>query len=138
MYSRAKVIISFTAAMLVACSIFASDNNVLVIKGKVMGDDGKPADGAEIRVKSLDRKAPDKVALTDSRGQYIVLGLIPGKYSVTASDPDGFTRSRALIKSDRKGWARVNFDLALDSIVGDTATTMKQVRNISGHASGTH
>jgi carboxypeptidase family protein len=133
MYRMARVIavLVFTAG-----STFARDNG-LVIKGNVMDDDGKPADGTAVRVKALDRKAPDKVVRTDSRGHYIILGLAPGKYSVTAYDLFGNARSRALIKSERTGWARVNFDLALDSMVGDDATTAKgQVRVISGHAFG--
>ena len=127
---------SFAAAVLVAGSTFANDNNVLVIKGKVKGDDGTTADGAEIRVKALDRKAPDRVALTDSRGQYIVLGLVPGRYSITAFDTDGTARSRAIIKADRKGWAKVDFDFALDSMTGDSANGVRQTIVISGHAFG--
>jgi carboxypeptidase family protein len=124
---RAKIMVGLALAVLAVSSAFAGDNKVLVIKGKVMDDDGKPADGTEVRVRALDRKAPDKIVETDSRGQYIVLGLIPGKYSVTAYDFFGNARSRALIEAQRKGWARVNFDLALDSVVGDTANT------ITGH-----
>jgi carboxypeptidase family protein len=126
MNPRAKIITGLAMAVLAAASTFAGDQ-VLVIKGKVLDDDGKPADGTEVRVRALDRKAADKIVETDSRGQYIVLGLPLGKYSVTAYDFFGNARSRALIESQRKGWARVNFDLALDSIVGDTANT------ITGH-----
>jgi hypothetical protein len=127
MHPRAKIIVAFAVALLAASWTLASDNNVLVIKGKVIGDDGKPADGAEVRVKALSRKAPVKVVQTDSLGQYIVLGLVPGNYSITAYDTSGFARSRAMIKTDRKGWARVNFDLGLDTIVGEGGET------INGH-----
>ncbi|MFL6515585.1 MAG: carboxypeptidase-like regulatory domain-containing protein [Chthoniobacterales bacterium] len=127
MNSRAKVILSFAVAVLAASSTFAEDKNILVIKGKVIDDDGKPSDGTEVHVRTLDRKAVDKIVETDSKGQYIVLGLVPGKYTVTAYDFFGNARSRALIETQRKGWARVNFDLKLDSIVGDTANT------INGH-----
>jgi Carboxypeptidase regulatory-like domain len=136
MHPGIRVIAVFTIAAVSANSIFANPDDGVVIKGNVKGDDGKAADGAEIRVKALDRKAPDKVTLTDSRGQYIVLGLVPGNYSITAFDPDGSARSRAIVKCDRKGWARVNFDLALANGVGDGATRMKQVIVISGHAFG--
>jgi hypothetical protein len=136
MHFRVKSIAVFASAVLAASSTFANPHDAFLIKGKVIGDDGKPADGAELRVKALDRKSGDKVVQTDSRGQYIVVGLVPGKYSITASDPEGFARSRAIIKVDRKGWASVNFDLGLDSGVGDGATRMKQVIVISGHASG--
>jgi len=101
--------------------------NVLVIKGKVIGDNGKPQPEAEIRVKRLDQKAPDTSVITDSRGKYIVLGLVIGNYSITAYDPDGFARSRAIIKVDRKGWAKVDFDFGLDSVVGTG------VNSVAGH-----
>ena len=127
MLPRAKIIVAFAVTLLAASWTLAGDNNVLVIKGKVIGDDGKPADGAEVQVKALGRKAPKKVVQTDSLGQYAVLGLVPGDYSITAYDTNGFARSRAIIKTDRKGWARVNFDLGLDSIVGDGGET------INGH-----
>src|ERR1700716_2673947 len=127
MHPRAKIIVAFAVALLAASWTLASDNNVLVIKGKVIGDDGKPVDGGEVWVMALGRKAPVKVVQTDSRGQYIVLGLVPGNYSITAYDTSGFARSRAMIKTDRKGWARVNFDLGLDTIMGDGGET------INGH-----
>jgi Carboxypeptidase regulatory-like domain len=127
MNPRAKIMVALAVAAVAASSTFGSDNKILVIKGKVIDDEGKPADGTEVRVKSLDRKAPVKIVQTDSRGQYIVLGLAPGEYSITAYDTGGNARSRAMIKTDRKGWARVNFDLALDTIVGDSAN------RITGH-----
>ena len=131
MHPRAKIIVAFAVALLAASWTLASDNNVLVIKGKVIGDDGKPADGAEVRVKALSRKAPNKVVQTDSLGQYIVLGLMPGNYSITAYDTSGFARSRAMIKTDRKGWARVNFDLGLDSIVSEGGETINGHNNLT-------
>jgi hypothetical protein len=136
MHAVAKIVMTLAVATLAANFAVANNDNVLVIRGKVTGDDGKPADGAQIQVRALDRKAPPQIALTDSRGQYIVLGLVPGRYSVTASDPNGVARSRAIIKSDRRGWARVDFDLALDTMVGDGANTIKQVIVTSGHAFG--
>jgi len=102
--------------------------NALAIKGKVIGDNGKPEPDAEIRVKALDQKgAEETIALTDSRGHYIVPNLVVGNYSVTAYDPNGFARSRAIIKTDRKGWANVNFDLGLDKAFGDGSN------RINGH-----
>ena len=127
MHPGTKIIVAFAAAALAASSTFASDNNVLVIKGKVIDDDGKPADGTEVRVKAIGQKVPEKVVETDSRGKYIVLGLVPGNYSVTAYDSTGNARSRAIIKTDRKGWAKVDFNLGLDSMVGDGGNT------ITGH-----
>jgi hypothetical protein len=55
------------------------------------------------------------------------VGLVPGKYTVTAYDFAGSARSRALIETTRKGWAKVNFDFGLDSMLGDGGNT------ITGH-----
>src|SRR5437868_6414564 len=136
MYPRARIRAGFAAAIVAASSTFAADNNVLVIKGKVIDDDGKPADGTEVRVKAIGQKVPDKVVETDSRGKYIVLGLVPGNnYSITAYDSTGIARSRAIIKTDRKGWANVNFNLALDSMVGDGGNTITGHDHITSAAS---
>jgi hypothetical protein len=142
MIVRTKMIAAVAVAMtlIAAGATFASDNkkdskndndtdikfdtkkpNVLVIKGKVIGDDGKPQADSEIRVRRLDQKAKETSVITDSRGHYIVLGLVIGNYSVTAYDPNGFARSRAIIKVDKKGWAKVDFDLGLDKTMGDSA-----------------
>jgi Carboxypeptidase regulatory-like domain len=121
MFVKLDIVAAVAVALVAAGSTFAGDNNKIAIKGKVMGDDGKPAPDAEIRVKALDRKEADKIALTNSQGQYIVVGLPVGRYSVTAYDWEGNPRSRAIIKVDRKGWAKVNFDLKLDQDLGNDA-----------------
>lgn len=100
--------------------------SIVAIKGKVVDDEGKPAD-AEIHVKALDRKVKDVVVMTDSRGKYIVTDLDMGRYAVTAFDDHGFARSRAVVQVPRKGWANVNFDLALDQGAGDGAN------RVNGH-----
>jgi carboxypeptidase family protein len=130
MFPRAIIIAVVATVLLAAGSTFAGDKkegkDELVIKGKVIGDNGKPEPEAEIRVKRADGKGPESVALTDSRGQYIVVGLKVSDYTVTAYDPNGFARSRALIKPSKKGWANVNFDLGLDKAQGDGADRMWQ------------
>ena len=113
MLPRADIIAVIAMALVATGSAFGSDNNALVIKGKVMGEDGKPQPDSEIHVKRVDTKGPEIIAVTDSHGKYIVTGLVVGDYTVKAYDPNGFARSRALIKTDRKGWAKVDFDLAL-------------------------
>ena len=123
---RSGLIAAVGVALVAAGSAWAGDHDVIAIKGKVVDDDGKPAD-AEIHVRALDRKAPDTVVLTDSRGQYIVVNLVVGRYAVTAHDDMGYARSRAIIHVPRKGWAKVDFDLALDKDLGNDAS------RISGH-----
>jgi len=124
---RLAFIAAIGVTLVTAGSTWAGDVNVIAIKGKVVDDNGKPAD-AEIHVRALDRKAPDTVVLTDSRGHYIVTNLVVGKYSVTAHDDMGYARSRATVDVPRKGWAKVDFDLALDKDVGNDAS------RIHGHA----
>jgi len=139
MHPGAKFSAALTLALLAASSTFAGDNNKIAIKGKVIGDDGKPGRDAEIRVKALDRKEPDKIALTNSQGQYIVVGLAVGNYSVTAYDWEGNPRSRAIIKVDRKGWAKVDFDLKLDQDLGNDASRMNgmdSASNPNSHLNG--
>jgi hypothetical protein len=127
MSSKSQIIGAIGIALIAASPAFAGEKEVFVIKGKVV-EHGKPQDGAEVHVRALDRKAPDRVVQTDSKGQYIVLGLLPGNYSVTAYDPDmGYARSRAIIKTNRKGWAKVDFDLGLDDDFGNDAS------RIGGH-----
>jgi hypothetical protein len=134
MHPGAKIMMVVAVAVLAAGPAFAGDKdkgqnrnsnkstkNQLVIKGKVL-EDGKPQ-MAEIRVKSLDRKMPDKVVQTDSKGKFIVLGLEPGNYSVTAHEEGtNYPRSRAVIKVDRYGWANVTFDMGLDKDAGNDAS----------------
>ena len=124
---RIEAVVVLAVAIVAAGPALAGEKEVFVIKGKVV-EDGKPHDGAEVRVRCLDRKVPDKVVQTDSHGKYIVLGLLPGNYAVTAHDSyTNYARSRAIIKAGRKGWANVNFDLGLDRDVGNDAS------RIGGH-----
>lgn len=121
MFLRSTIIAAFAVALVTAGSAFAGSKDELVIKGKVIGDDGKPQPEAEIRVRRLDVNEKEQFAVTDSKGQYIIIGLHVGNYSVTAYDPNGFARSRAIIKPDRTGWAKVDFDLGKDKSEGDSA-----------------
>ena len=135
MFLKTEIIVAVAMALVTAGSMFASDNknnDVLVIKGTVMGDDGKPQKDAEIRVKRLDGKGAEAVSITNSRGQYLVAGLSIGDYAITAYDPDGFARSRAVIKTAKKGWAKVDFDLALDKSRGEGVDRMWQGA-LTGH-----
>ena len=125
MVLKSIVIAVAAVALLAAGSVSAGDNPPLIIKGKVIGENKKPMPDAEVRVKALDRHLPDVVVTTDARGEYIVMGLRAGRYSVTAYNDLGIPRSRAIIQTTRKGWAKVNFDLTLEA--GDGAN------RINGH-----
>jgi hypothetical protein len=119
----ARFITVLAVMLLATVSLTGADKGkAILIKGTVIGDDGKPCDGAEIRVLRVDgNKKQEAAAITDKHGHYSLYGLPPGAYTVTAYY-DGFARSRATIKTLAVGWAKVDFNLALDQGVGDGAS----------------
>ena len=125
MFPRAGIIAVLAIALLSATpGSFAGDQKTILIKGTVIGDNGKPCGGAEIRVLRIDAKGREVKTVTNARGQYSVYGLAPGAYTVTAYF-DGFARSRANIKTAGVGWAKVDFDLRLDQGAGDGVDRMQ-------------
>ena len=85
--------------------------------GMVIGENGKPQPGAEITVLRVDAKAPQVVAVTDSKGRYAFANLPIGSYSVTAS-VDGLPLSRANIQTRSNGWIKLDFDLQQQLLQG--------------------
>jgi len=87
------------------------------VGGTVIGENGKPSVDAEIRALRVDVKAPLIVARTDSTGRYAMANLPVGSYSLTAC-VDGFPLSRANIRTQGRGWTKVDFDLRLATVEG--------------------
>ena len=87
------------------------------VGGLVIGENGKPQVGAEVRALRVDVRSPVITAQTDSTGRYAIAGLPVGAYSITAC-VDGFELSRANIKTRRDGWIKLDFDLRLQAIEG--------------------
>lgn len=56
---------------------------ITAIEGQVMGEDGKPVQGAQILITREDMKGTYKGAKTDKKGHYIYNGLPKGKYTVS-------------------------------------------------------
>ena len=54
----------------------SNNNKLILIKGKVIGEDGKPQPDAEIRVTRAGGKDPIATTTTDARGTYMVT-LLP-------------------------------------------------------------
>ena len=120
------MVIALAVMLVTAGASFAGEKkDAILIKGTVIGDNGKPCDNAEIKVLRVDRKGKEVTALTDARGRYLVYGLPPGAYTVTAYY-HGFARSRANIKTEHASWAKVDFDLGLDKGVGDGADRLQR------------
>jgi hypothetical protein len=133
MFHTPKTIAAACALAVVAAQFAAAgDAKPFLIRGKVISENGKPQGDAEIRALRLDAKAPEIIATTDAHGVYMLTNLPLGAYSITAF-VDGFARSRAMIKTLKKGWANINFDLRLDA--GDGGNRISQ--DLRGFGSAT-
>ena len=84
---RRTVAISFLAfgLALVAAPAFAQSGQ---IRGKVVDAQDQPVDGATILIENLDKGAKPITTKTNKKGEYIQVGLYPGKYKITASKGD--------------------------------------------------
>ena len=82
------------------------------IQGTVIGGDGKPLAGADVRAERLDAKAEPALTKTDVRGQYQFKGLPVGAYAITAI-VKSVPKSRASVRTRSDGWAKVDFDLRI-------------------------
>ncbi len=116
-----KSIYVIVAAVATAGLTSAADNKC--IQGTVIGFNGKPCEGAEVRALRVDGKVTLISATTDDRGVYVFRGLPVGAYSLTAC-VDGFPLSRANVKTQSQGWLKVDFDLRLDA--GDSMDRMQR------------
>ena len=126
MSTKSGVMAAFVVMLVAVGSIFAADKkDAILIKGTVIGDNGKPCDGAEIKFLRVDRKGQEVTAVTDQKGRYSLYGLPAGSYTVTAYY-HGWARSRALIKTVGASWAKVDFDLRLDQGAGDGADRLQR------------
>jgi tetratricopeptide (TPR) repeat protein len=55
------------------------------IKGKVVDAQGNPVEGATILIENLDKGSKPLQTKTNKKGEYIQVGLYPGKYKITAN-----------------------------------------------------
>ena len=108
MFIRSTHIATVAIALVAASSAIAGDRTA--VQGTLLGDDGKPFGGAQIRAQRVDAKAKAVTAITKSDGHYHFIGLAPGAYTLTAY-VDGVAMSRANIQTRTNGWVKVDFDL---------------------------
>jgi tetratricopeptide (TPR) repeat protein len=78
------------------------------VKGKVVDADNKPVEGAIITIQMIEGMNRKYETKTDRRGQYVQIGIQPGKYKITASK-DGMSQS--FDTQIRLDGAEVNFEL---------------------------
>ena len=98
------------------------------VKGTLLGENGKPLQGAVIRAEpkgKTDLKGKAFVTATDSRGQYLFTAMPVGVYSLTAY-VDGVAMSRANIRTSNQGWSQVNFDLRHNADGSDGADQLQR------------
>jgi tetratricopeptide (TPR) repeat protein len=70
---------------IVAAPAFAQSGQV---KGKVTDAQNAPVDGATVLIENLDKGSKPISTKTNKRGEYIQVGLYPGKYKITVTKGD--------------------------------------------------
>ena len=79
------------------------------VKGKVVDKENKPVDGAAISIENQDGAGQKLTTKTNKKGEYIQIGLTPGKYKITATKGDLSQTQNIQIHLDM---AELNFTLA--------------------------
>lgn len=80
-----RLIISFVAAAVVGALAAPVSAQTGLVKGKVVGPDGKPVADAVVTIESMDGIARKLSTKTDKRGEFVQLGLQSGNYRVEAT-----------------------------------------------------
>jgi tetratricopeptide (TPR) repeat protein len=79
------------------------------VKGKVVDAKGQPVEGAKITIVNVETSGRKLETKTNKKGEYIQIGLQPGKYTITA-DKDGLSQSHDV--QVHLDMAEINFTLA--------------------------
>jgi hypothetical protein len=106
--SRSGIVALIGFALVLGTTSTWADNKS--IQGTLLGLDGKPLAGAEIKAERLDAKTTPSVTKTDAQGRYLFRGLPVGAYALTAYVKN-VPKSRGMVKTRSDGWAKVDFDL---------------------------
>ena len=84
--------------------VFLSLSSVAVngssLEGKVLGPDGQPIKGADVRLQNSAPKLEAALTKTDVRGQYRFINVAPGTYKVSVSSANVEQRLIADVKVD--------------------------------------
>jgi Tfp pilus assembly protein PilF len=87
--SRIRRILAITAvAVAVACLASPASAQSGQIRGKVVDAKGGPVDGAKVVIQNVDTSGHSLETKTNKKGEYIQIGLAPGKYKITVSKGD--------------------------------------------------
>src|SRR5205814_8591850 len=108
MSARSGIIVAVLFAFILAWNSASADTKA--IQGTLVGIDGKPVAGAEIRANRLDTKTPPATTKTDAQGRYVFKVLPVGAYKVTVFVKT-VPKMHAEVRTRADGWAKVDFDL---------------------------
>src|SRR5436190_5079370 len=79
-----RLVFAATIVVLLSLSAAAQDLDNVTITGKVTDQNGAVIPGATITAKLVDTRG-ERTAVTDGDGNYKIIQLVPGKYTLTAS-----------------------------------------------------
>ncbi len=79
------------------------------VRGKVLDAQGQPVDGAKVTIQNVETTGRSLETKTNKKGEYIQIGLAPGKYKVTVSKGDLTVTKDVQIHLDM---AQLDFTLA--------------------------
>ena len=101
-----------------------------ILKGKIVGPDGKPVQGAQIVIEFAGGVTRKFEVKSDRRGEFIQIGLQPGSYKVTATvEKLGTVSQTTNVKLGAPGEVEFNFAKAaagVDAAAAAKATALKK------------
>ena len=107
LYRVAIIALFFTGAFAVSQTASAQ---IASLQGNIIGTDGRPLQGAEVRIEGKDKPGAPITAITGGNGQYLFAGLPPGVYKMSIV-AGGAMRFSANIRM-RGEKARIDLDLS--------------------------
>src|ERR687891_887430 len=108
MFCRAfSIVLILTAAFVLAPGALAQ---VASLQGNILGTDGRPLQGAEVRIERTDKPSTPITNVTGSRGQYLFRELPAGVYKLSILS-GGAVKFSVNVKM-RGEKARIDFDLS--------------------------
>jgi tetratricopeptide (TPR) repeat protein len=102
--------IMFLAVLVCLFGVGLASAQTTLIEGKVIGEDGKPMQGAIIKIDRLDIKGHYQTK-TDKKGHYIYAGLQSGQYKVTLEVGGRDVDFKSGIRANLNEQPVVDFDL---------------------------
>src|SRR5438874_10848776 len=116
---KASAAITVLVAAVLLCPLVAgAATNLGVISGKVQDSGGVPVVGAVVIATAASSFLPERIALTGREGQFSILNLLEGQYTVKVSMPRFLTALRQGVQLSAGGTTvlTVNLQNAMDIV----------------------